>query len=81
MFGWKKYRLDRSGKDDRPYPPLSLMFDYSETPPWGPGAEPLVGCGGKATEAKHLLASETVIFIFKVDRQLEVHSENSAKII
>jgi len=41
----KKYRTDRSEKDDRPYPSLSLRFDYLETPLWGPGVEPLVPVG------------------------------------
>ena len=63
VFGWKKYRPDGSAKDYRPYPPLSLSFDYWETPLWGPGAEPMVGFGGNAPEDKHFLASERVIVI------------------
>ena len=57
VFRWKKYRPDRPGKDDRPYLPLCLRFDYRDTPPLGPGA--------KLPEAKHFLASERLVLYKK----------------
>ena len=75
MFGWKKYRPDRPGKDDRPYLPLCLRFDYRDTPPLGPGAKPLVGVGQSPQNVNTFWLLEER-FLYKSGKKL-----NNVKII
>jgi len=65
VFGWKKYRPDRSGKDDRPTRHLVWGLIIEGRRRGVQGQSPWWGLGAKPPEAKLFLASEKVIFIWK----------------